>query len=129
MVYFKKSKLKNFDLIQKNQRTHDEQNVSIYKGKTRQGWNQKMMNDVSSTAESDSVLFRILIFITDVSFLKRKHCTKILFILIAEFYTLKFSAVGRQTAFLPHPCAPEHLCQGKLVKPHTTHPVCAHFVS
>lgn len=51
MVYLKKSKLKNFDsLIQKNQRTHDEQNASILsKGKTRQGWNQKMMNDVSST--------------------------------------------------------------------------------
>lgn len=72
---FKKSKLKNFDsLIQKNQRTHDEQNVSILSdGKTQQGWNQKMMNDVGSTsAESDSVFPRILIFITDISFLEKK---------------------------------------------------------
>lgn len=45
------------------QRIHDEQNAKIIsKGKTQQGWDQEMTNDVSSaSAESDSVLFILII--------------------------------------------------------------------
>ena len=52
------------------QRIHDEQNAKIIsKGKTQQSWDQEMTNDVSSaSAESDSVLFKILIFCSSQRF-------------------------------------------------------------